>query len=59
MTPPQLSLNPVTLAMLTGGTCAAQVTVKPAGHVKLGGVWSFTVMTCVQVAELPHASVAR
>ena len=31
-----------------------------AGHVIVGGVTStFLVINCVQVAELPHASVAR
>jgi len=29
------------------------------GHVMLGGLVSLTVMICVQVALLPHWSVAR
>ena len=35
-------------------------TAKFGGHVIVGGVTSnFLVIICVQVAELPHASVAR
>jgi hypothetical protein len=40
---PQLSVE-VTAAMLTGGTAFAQDTVTPAGHVKVGGVISLTVI---------------
>jgi len=37
---------------------AAKLTDTAAGQLILGAVWSFTVITWVQVAELPHASVA-
>ena len=57
--PPQLSLRPVTDPMLEAGTCSAQETVWPAGQVRLGGVWSLTVMVCEQVVELVQASVVR
>ena len=56
--PPQLSAV-ATVAVLTGGTSLAQETVMLAGQVIVGAVTSLTVMTCVQVAELPQASVAR
>ena len=56
--PPQLSLV-MTLAVLAAGTRLAQDTVVPAGHVIAGGVGSITLIDCVQVAELPHASIAR
>ena len=54
--PVQLSLV-VTSAIFGAGTRDAHCTVIGAGHVMLGGVSSNTVMTCAQVAELPHASV--
>ena len=57
-TPPQLSAV-MTAPVLTAGTSFAQETVVLAGQVMVGGVTSLTVMTCVQVAELPQASVAR
>src|SRR6266849_5967166 len=56
--PPQLSLV-VTLLVLGAGTWLLQLTVRPVGHVILGGLVSLTVMVCVQVALLPHWSVAR
>jgi hypothetical protein len=55
--PLQLSLA----TMLPGfgaGTRLAQETVTAIGQVRVGGVKSLTVMVCVQVAELLHASVA-
>jgi len=36
----------------------AQPTMRLLGHVMLGGLVSLTVMICVQVALLPHWSVA-
>ena len=58
-TPAQLSVA-ITEAVFTAGTAAAQLTVILAGQVVMvGAVTSLTVMTCVQVAELPQASVAR
>jgi hypothetical protein len=56
--PLQLSLA-VTLSMLGAGTSAAQVTVTFGGQVIPGAVMSLTVMSWLQVAELPHSSVAR
>lgn len=56
--PLQLSLA-VTLPVLGAGTWLAQVTVTAGGQLIVGGVPSNTVMTCVQVAVLKHASVAR
>lgn len=56
--PPQLSAV-VTVPVLTGGTWLAQETEIFGGQVMLGGVTSLTVITWVQVAELPQASVAR
>jgi len=56
--PPQLS-DTITLAVFTGGTNEAQETVTGAGHVILGAIISFTVITWVQVELLPHTSVAR
>src|SRR5438445_7247278 len=56
--PPQLSLV-VTLLVFGSGTWLAQLTVRPLGQVMLGGLVSLTVMLCVQVALLPHWSVAR
>lgn len=55
--PPQLSLV-MTLAGLAAGTRLAHDTVVFAGQVMVGAVGSMTVITWVQVAELPHASVA-
>src|SRR5229473_3279763 len=56
--PPQLSLV-VTLLVSGTGTWLAQLTVRPVGQEMLGGFVSLTVMVCVQVALLPHWSVAR
>src|SRR5437660_10035242 len=56
--PPQLSLV-VTLLVFGTGTWLAQLTVRPLGQVMLGALVSVTVMVCVQVALLPHWSVAR
>src|SRR5207249_10812319 len=56
--PPQLSLV-VTLLVFGTGTWLAQLTVRPVGHEILGGLVSLTVMVWVQVALLPHWSVAR
>src|SRR5438105_1924089 len=56
--PPQLSLV-VTLLLFVTGTWLAQLTVRPLGQVMLGGLVSLTVMVCIQVAVLPHWSVAR
>jgi len=49
----------VTVAILGTGTSDAHCTVIAAGQVMVGGVLSNTVITCMQVAELPHASVER
>ena len=54
--PEQLSLV-VTRAGFGAGTWLAHWNVRFAGHVNVGGTLSNTVMTCVQVAELPQASV--
>ena len=56
--PPQLS-EVMTLAVFGAGTRFAHWTVTFAGHVIVGGVLSNTLIVCVQVAELPQASVAR
>lgn len=56
--PVQLSLV-VTPAIFGAGTWEAHCTVRLAGQVIEGGVLSNTVITCIQVAELPQASVAR
>src|SRR5258708_40030558 len=56
--PPQLSLV-VTVLVSGTGTWLAQPTVRPVGQVMLGGLVSLTVIVCVQVALLPHWSVAR
>jgi len=56
--PEQLSLV-VTVAILGTGTNAAHCTVIATGHVIVGGTLSNTVITWIQVAELPHASVER
>ncbi len=56
--PAQLSVD-VTSPILGAGTKAAHCTVTPAGHVSIGAVSSNTVMICVQVDVLLHASVAR
>lgn len=57
-TPGQLSLTPVTKLVLKAGILPGQFTVTGPGHVSKGGVLSKTVIICVQVAELPHTSVA-
>jgi hypothetical protein len=57
--PLQLSLTPVTNVVFGAGISPVQLTVIGAGQVKTGGVWSFTVIICVQFAELPQPSVAR
>jgi hypothetical protein len=57
MTAPQLS-DAVPPAKSGGGTSGSHCTVTFGGHVIVGGVVSTTVMVCVQVAMLPHASVA-
>src|SRR5437879_7741186 len=56
--PPQLSLV-VTLLGSGAGPWLAQLTVKLVGQVRLGGLVSWTVMVWMQVALLPHKSVAR
>ena len=56
--PEQLSLV-VTVAILGTGTNAAHCTVIAAGQIMVGGILSNTVITWIQVAELPQASVAR
>ena len=57
VTDPQLS-DAVTEVMSGGGTGEKHWTETGAGHVIDGGVVSFTVMGCVQVFALPHASSA-
>jgi hypothetical protein len=57
-TPPQLS-DAVTEPIFAGGTKLAHETVTGPGQVIVGGVISFTVMICAQVALLPQMSVAR
>ena len=56
--PPQLS-PAVTDAVLAVGTFDAHVTVVAAGQLSVGATLSNTVMICVQIAVLLHASVAR
>ena len=56
--PPQLS-DVMTAPTLAAGTALAHETVMLAGQVMLGAVLSSTVIVCVQVAVLPHTSVAR
>jgi hypothetical protein len=56
--PPQASLV-VTLLVFGAGTRLAQLAVRFVGQVMLGGAVSCTVMVWVQVALLPHWSVAR
>jgi hypothetical protein len=56
--PPQASLV-VTLLVFGAGTRLAQLAVRLLGQVMLGGVVSCTVIVWVQVALLPHWSVAR
>src|SRR5687768_17958736 len=56
--PPQLS-EVITLAGFAGGIFTAHWTVTFVGQVIAGGVLSKTVITWLQVAELPHSSVAR
>ena len=55
--PEQLSVA-VTRAILGTGTRLAHCTVILVGQVIIGGVSSRTVMIWLQVAELPHKSVA-
>ena len=56
--PPQLSLA-TTPESSAGGICEAHDTVRSAGHwVMTGGLMSLTVMVCVQLALLLHASLA-
>ena len=56
--PLQLSLA-TTPASFGGGICDAQDTVTSAGHwVITGALVSLTVMVCVQLALLLHASLA-
>jgi hypothetical protein len=55
--PPQLS-DDVTAAIFAEGTSPAHCTVTFAGQVMDGGVSSNTVIVCIQVAVLPHRSVA-
>src|SRR4029453_19477467 len=58
VTVPQLSVA-VAIKLASGGTSARHSTVLSAGtNVKLGGVVSWTVITCRLVRLLPHASVA-
>ena len=54
---PQLSVAP-TSSIFCGGTSAAHCTVTSIGQTIVGGIISFTTITWVQVAELPHKSVA-
>src|ERR1043166_5517592 len=56
--PPQSSLA-VTLLGFGAGTWPAQLTVRLAGHLRLGGLVSWMVMVWMQVALLPHRSVPR
>ncbi len=56
--PPHESLA-VTLFVFGAGTWLEQLAIKLPGQVMLGGVVSWTVTVCVQVALLPHWSVAR
>ncbi len=39
------------------GTSATQLTVTGPGHVRLGAVWSSTVIVCVHRPTFPHTSV--
>ena len=55
--PPQLS-DAVTEPMFGAGTSEKHWTPTAAGQVIDGGVVSLTVIVCVQVRVLPHASVA-
>jgi hypothetical protein len=54
--PVQLSLA-VGAAGLGAGTWLVQFTEMVAGQAMVGGVWSFTVINCEQVAVFPHPSV--
>lgn len=56
--PPQLS-DDDGLPVFCGKVLLWKFMVVLAGHVIVGGVLSNTTITCVQVAELPQASVAR
>ncbi len=55
--PPQLSVA-ITFIELGTGTWLAHQIVIFGGHIIDGGVWSFTNIDCVQVAEFPHKSIA-
>ena len=55
--PPQLS-EVATDPGLATGTCEKHWTAAGPGHVIVGGVVSFTVISCVQELVLPHGSVA-
>jgi hypothetical protein len=54
---PQLSVE-VAVPVISGEVPSAFVTVIFGGHIISGGMISFTVITCVHEAELPHSSVA-
>jgi hypothetical protein len=56
--PPHVSLV-VTLLVFGAGTWLAQLTVRLLGQLIVGGLVSWTLMVCVQVALLPHWPVAR
>ena len=58
VTPPPHRSVAVTADKLGKGTWLAQETVTFAGQVMEGGVLSKTVIVCMQVFELPHASTA-
>ena len=56
--PPQLSVA-TTAPLFAAGTAAKLLTVTFAGMLVItGAVWSLTVMVCVALDALPHASVA-
>ncbi len=54
---PQLSVT-VTSVISGAGTCVMHSNVRSAGQVITGGVVSFTVIICAQMAVLPQESVA-
>ena len=56
--PPQPS-EAVTEAMFGAGTREKHCTLNAPAQVSVGAVVSLTVIVCVQVVMLPHASVAR
>ena len=56
-TPVQLSVA-VAVPVVPGKVPAVQSIVMSAGHVMEGAVSSKTVIVCIQVDELPQASVA-